>query len=234
MAQGAPFFKMMALANDGNLILSTGQYGVVGESKAYIYWADTGTLEPFRSFFSTLYSTNDTNMSTLAASADGSHVFGVEGGESPPPPLLVYTPGKQVFAKSTISASESGLPVIMDSSANRFAVFSGSSAGLPVYDSTYAQVGLLPPPANFTISWRYFVINPQGTRAYVLTSDQKLSAYDISTPVGLGTFPQVGAPASVALASTNQSSGLLSEISPDGGTIFFADDTGITVVPTPH
>jgi hypothetical protein len=126
------------------------------------------------------------------------------------------------------------MPIVMDSSANRFAAFGGTSAGLPVYDSTYAQVGLLPLPANFTISLRYTVINPQGTRAYVLTSDQKLSTYDISASVGLGTFPQVGASASVTFASTNPSSGLLSEISPDGGTLFFADDTGIAVVPTPH
>jgi hypothetical protein len=184
---------------------------------------------PYANFFSALYSGNDSNVSTIAASADGSRVFGAEGFSSTPSPLLAYTSTKQIFARTTVNEMQlPGQPVAVDSSANRLVVQSGTTQGLQVFDSSYSAIGSIAVPA------RLVVVNPQGTRAYLFTDDHMLFTYDISAPV-TGGFSQAGASIPVTLPSTtDQAPAVLSAISPDGGTIFVAAYGGLAVVPSPH
>jgi hypothetical protein len=228
-SQDASFFKMLALANDGNIVVATGKAGTLGDMKAYFYSASTGTVVPFTNFFSSLYSMNDSNLSTIAASADGSHVFGAGGFSTTPLPLLAYTPTKQIFARTTVNEMQpSGQTVAVDSSASRLVVQSGTTQGLQVFDSSYTALGSIP------VAARLVVVNPQGTRAYLFTDGHGLFTFDISAPVS-GGFPQVGASIPVTLPSTtDQAPAVLSAISPDGGTIFVAAYGGLALVPGPH
>jgi hypothetical protein len=227
-AQRAPFFKMLALANDGNIILAAGAAGTNGFQKAFLYSPGSGTIAPFTNFFAGLQSSGDSNDSTIVASADGSHVFGTESGFTDGQPVLAYTTAKQTFAQTTVSANQlSQQPAALDSSVNRLAVNSGTAAGIQVYDSSYKLIGAIP-------AARHLLLNPQGTRAYTFTDTHFLMTYDISAPAAGGGFSQVGAAIPQSLPSQSDFPAVLSAISPDGGTIFLVSDGGVAIVPAPQ
>jgi hypothetical protein len=218
-----PFFKMLALSNDGNIIITSGEISVSGDLDAYLYSAATGTIAPFANFSALLYSLNDDNVSTIRASADGSHVFGINGGTSPASKALIYTTATQVFMQAPFAAA--GGYAALDSSASKVAVY--TNTGMSVYDSSNKLLG------SIAISPLVLVINPQGTRAYAFTFDRLMITYDLTSATGGGALAQAGASVSQQLPTANEAAVILSAISPDGGTIFLASDAGIRVVPTP-
>jgi hypothetical protein len=224
---GTPFFKMLALANDGNVIITSGGIGVSGPLDAYLYSAATGTVAPFANYSAPLYSLGDGNVSTIRASADGSHVFGINGGTSPASKALIYTTATQTFTQAPFTA-DAGYEqrAALDNSASKVAVY--SDTGMNVYDSSNKLLG------SISITPLVLVINPQGTRAYAFTFDRFLNTYDLTTATGGSALAQVGASVSQQLPTANEAAVILSTISPDGTTIFLASDAGIAVVPTPH
>jgi hypothetical protein len=223
---GTPFFKMLALSNDGNIIINSGQISVSGDLNAYLYSPTTGTVAPFANFSALLYSLGDGNVSTIRASADGSHVFGINGGTFPFSKALIYTAATQVFTQVPFTA-DAGYEqrAALDSSANKVAVY--TNTGMNVYDSSNKLLG------SISITPLVLVINPQGTRAYAFTFDRFLIAYDLTSATGGSALAQVGASVSQQLPTANEAAVILSAISPDGATIFLASDAGIAVVPAP-
>jgi len=86
------------------------------------------------------------------------------------------------------------------------------------HDHTTPRIGLV-------------VLNPQGTRAYVLRGDNTLHTHALDQPTVDGAFVEVGSPVTIT-PPTQQSLALIATMTPDGRTLFIGGNRGVLVIPT--
>jgi len=220
---GSPYLKLMALANDGNALIATGAISVTGYQNAFLYSSTGGTFTQLPMNLA-LYSSGQGGSPNIVASADGSRLLASQSGLSPPASLFQYSAATGRVTATSVNINEyPDQPAALDNSASKIIAYAGGTNN--VYDATYALLGTLPGSA------RLIVVKPDGTRAYGWNQDSTLHSYDLTAPTVGGAFPQVGAAVTVSTPASNGSATLRSAITPDGGTLFVAGDTGVAVVP---
>ena len=206
-------FRGIAMANDGNALLTT-----------------AFPAHPQASSSVWLYSVRDAKIALLAsvgfvaatpgASADGSRVvFSVGGPAGTGLGAGQYNSSTGVLSfVDTLSAQNSFRPKL-DRRASR--ILANGSA---VLDSNYSVLG------NLAAASTAVAFSPDGTRAYQYVSGATLHTYDLTAAPVSGFFPEIfgGTP----LPSDPGANSVMT-VSPDGGTLFIAGSDAIVVVPAP-
>jgi len=224
---GSKYLYTFALANDGNGIVTVAGVGTTGPMSPYLY-APTAPGSfialPTGLLLNTSY-IGGTPM--LASSADGSLLLAAQTGVSPPQPVLQYNPATTLVSATSVSINQvPGEPPVMDAGAAKRVVYDGRVNS--VYDSNYRLLGNIPGVV------RVLSINRQGTRVYALTQDSTLHTYDLTATTVNGNYPEIGSGSAQTVPASNSSIILRLEITPDGGTLFLAGDTGVAVIPAPN
>jgi hypothetical protein len=220
LAAGAPtsapfssafFLRGVALANDGNAILTTGVNGGTGFSDVYRYSVGDGLFSaPVGSLYSAI----------SGASADGSRAVFVQGGLSPPQNVFQYSASNSALSSVNLPLAQLLRGSVLDRRATRI-VLNGNL----VYDASFQQLGKIPGSSAVALS-------PDGSKAYAYTSGTLLNTYDLNGTLDLnGFFPEIGPPGTT-LASDPGSNPVIT-ISPDGGFLFIAGSDAIVVLPAP-
>lgn len=224
-ATGSPYFTGMALANDGYALVSSGILNATGGTATYLYSSSTTTFIPLAASL-TLYSWPFGGSPALSVSADGSLVLAAQTGLSPTPPVFQYSPQTTLLTQSRINVNQlSGQPAAMNSSAAKRVVYDINTNS--VYDSSYTLLGKIPGAV------RVLTVNRQGTRVYALNQDSTLHTYDLTAATVGGNYPEVGSGSTQTVPVSGGGVAVRMTISPDGGTLFLAGDTGVAVIPAP-
>ena len=169
----------------------------------------------------------------VVASADGSVVLAAPSfpGSSG---TVAYDPVKGLYGpigEFILQADDQ--PPATDNS-GRHVVFTENNQSV-VLDATagYGAPGYLAAPSAGATA-QVVLVNPQGTRAYVLQSDATLHSIDLTaTPAGAPlAYPEVGTGVAQPIPST-VSPILRTAVTADGKTLFIAGDAGVAVIPAP-
>jgi len=207
------FFKNLAVANDGNAIVTTGYPGSIS-TPLYLYAARSP------GFFQTPTSPTLDN-STAGASGDGS-IIAIEQGDpalAAVPNAYQYVAASQTFAATSPSFYQNSIAPALDRAATRI-VFNGTN----VYDGNYNLLGTLP---GTTLA---VVVSPDATRAYMFDSTaSQILSFDLTATPGGGAYPQLAS----AAPAGSLGSGVRMAISPDGATLFLAGTGGVAIQPHP-
>lgn len=217
-------FKNIAMANDGNAIVTTGE-NVIGYTDLYVYGTGISSfvLIPTGTFTSYI----GLYHGTPAASADGSRVVLIQGDSSliTTPPVNQYLATSSSLVGTSLSLNQStGVvsPLVapaIDRAGTRMVL-----TGTKVYDNNYTLLGTLP---STTLS---VVLKPDATRAYTYDSSGRVRTFDLTgTPNG-GAYTEVGTGTTLA---ANPGAGVKMAITPDGGALFLAGGDSIVVLPAP-
>ncbi len=207
---GFEFLKDIVVPNDGKALITTGVNGS-GFSDFYFY----STLGP------TLTHGSGPYFGVPGISGDGSLTVIVQGGLSPPAPVLKYLASTDTFAAAGIDLA-GVTPPALDRTGTRIVL-----ERTRVVDGTFAALGALPATTLAA------VLKADGSRAYTFDSSGSLRTFDLSGAApGTGVvYPEV-LPATT-LAGSPGTTGVKMVISPDGGTIFLAGDARIVIQTTP-
>jgi hypothetical protein len=227
------YAKLIAFANDGNAVIATGNVGQIGDTDAVLYapatasaaatFADLGSLNY-------LFSTFDTGSPELVAAADGSVVIATQQGA----PVLQYSPTTGVLSATPIHVSGvsqvSGEPAALDRHGTKIVSYDGTTNN--VYNGSFTFLGTLPVTAPATTL--VIVVNPQGSRAFELNSDNTLHSFDLTgTPTNGGAFTEVGSGVVQQAPVASNQPALRTAVTPDGATIFIAGNQGVAVISAP-
>ena len=207
------FLKNLAVANDGNAVVTTG-YNGSSNTQTYLY----ATRSPAFSQPATAPSMDN---STPGGSADGSSIVLAQGSPALASATGVYRylAASQTFSVTGVSLNQNSIAPALDRAATRI-VLNGTN----VYDAGYNFLGTLP---STTLA---VVVKPDATRAYTFDSAaSQVLSFDLTASPAGGAFPQVGATAPAGDPGT----GVRMAISPDGGTLFLAGNNQIAVQPAP-
>jgi hypothetical protein len=209
------FFKGLAVANDGNAVLSSG-FARGGASYIWSYLVRDPKI--------TIISSISLVFGTPGASADGSRVVFTEGDpQFPNLNIAQYKSADSSLSFANFSVAQNGVRPKLDRKASRIVL-----NGYIVLDSDYHVVGNLPEVALGTTA--AVAVSPDGTRAHQYLSGTVVHTYDLTvTPTG-ATFPEIG---SGTVLPSDPGSNPVMTVSPDGGTLFIAGSDGIVVVPVP-
>lgn len=229
----APYLSRFAFANDGTALVGTGEWDSQAATDGYLYDVTSGSFTDLGHAYQFMYS-EDGSGTPVVASADESVVLaapsfpGSSGSVAYNPITGLYGP---VFGFVTQATDQ---PPATDNSGSHV-VFTESNQS-PVADANngYSVAGYLAGPtagANVQV----VLVNPQGTRAYVLQSDATLHSIDLTaTPAGAPlTYPELGSAVAQAIPST-ASTILRTATTADGNTLFIAGDAGVAVIPAPQ
>lgn len=220
-------------------IITTAAVGTISsEPLTYYYNINTGAYFPVTIPFGQL------EPSEVAGTADGSRLIAQVPGITPPQQILDYAAST---SKRTYTALSGGIGGIASSSnASRIVVSSSTNVSpARVYASDYGitangatqPLGTIPLniPLNTSDLSQDFVaiiVNPQGTRAYVLRANGTLHSYALDQPTtSTGDYPEVGNGISVVIPNNASANQVRTAITPDGSTLFFAGNQGVLVVP---
>jgi hypothetical protein len=210
---GVEYLKNSAMTNDGKMLITPGVYGS-GSMALRSYDLRSASLSKVGS-----YPVNYLYEGTPAASLDGSRVVIVQGSVSPAPAVLQYDTSTGGLAATGINLNQFGAAAL-DRTGSHI-VLNGSL----VFNKSFVQIGSIPCGSMQT------VLAPDGLRAYCYNSSVgTLHSYDLSVSPVAGVFPEIGAGITLA-----KNPGALSKmtVSPDGGTLFIAGQSGIVVQPLP-
>ncbi len=207
------FLDQLAIANDGNAIVTTGIFGS-GFTESFKYSIANGTFTQSEYF----------SIGRVRGSADGSRLVVTQNGVSPSQPVFVYNASSGTLSPSSLSLT--GTVPALDRRATRLL-----PDGFSIYDGNFQLLGTIdgvsPAPT----------LSPDGLRAYVgdrLSADHTtfvplvLRAYDLTAPVA-GKFLQIGTGTSLP----SDTGAAIITVSPDGGSVFIAGSDSIVVVPKP-
>jgi hypothetical protein len=204
-----PFFLSgLALANDGNALITAGVNGS-GFSDAYRYSIRDGLFSPPVGNFS---------FATAAASADGSRVVFVQNGVSPAQNVYQYLASNTSLAPVNLPLNRLLARPALDRRATRI-VLNGNL----VYDADYQFLGSIPGSSAV-------VLSPDGARVYAYSNGTVMRTYNLAASPVAGVFPEFGP--ETTLPSDPGATPVMT-VSPDGGTLFIAGSDGIVVVPAP-
>ncbi|MHB8453103.1 MAG: SMP-30/gluconolactonase/LRE family protein [Acidiferrobacterales bacterium] len=216
------FFKNLAVANDGNAIITTGYPGSLA-TPLYLFSA----RNPGNGFYQISTSPALDN-STPGVSSDGS-IVAFEQGDSTlasAPSAYQYAAATQTFSATSAAVNQNLIPPALDRSATHI-VLNGTN----VYDSNYNLLGTLP------ASTLAVVLSPDGSTAYTFDSvASQILCYNLTASPGGSQFPPCAsvAPVTATVTGNPGSVGAVRmAITPDGGTLFLAGSNGIMVVNPP-
>ena len=208
-------FKNLAVANDGNAIVTTGN-GSSASTPLYLFAARNPA-------FTQNSTTPSLDNATPGASADGSVVALQQGDPSlaSTPPVYQYTASSEAFAATPAATNQGTIAPALDQSATRIVL-----NGIDVYDGSFALLGTLPSPTP-TLA---VVVSPNADCAYTFDSSGQILAFNLTASMSGGPYPQAGA---TSVSSPGTGGAVKMAISPDGGTLFLAGSSQIVVVPAP-
>ncbi len=218
-------FKNLAVANDGNAIITTGNGLLVSTATPlYLYAARSPA-------FTQSSTTPSLDNATPGASADGS-IIALEQGDASAatvPDAYQYTAASETFAATSAainaynSTIQNSIAPALDRSATHI-VLNGTN----VYGNGFNFLGTLP---STTLA---VVVNPDASCAYTFDSSNggQILTFNLATSPGGGAFSQVGT--GLTLTSSPGTGGMIKmAISPDGGTLFIAGSSQIVIEPSP-
>jgi hypothetical protein len=200
------FLSGLALANDGNALITTGVNGS-GFFDAYRYSIRDGLFSPPVGNFS---------FATAGASTDGSRVVFVQSGVSPAQSVYQYLASDASLAPVNLPLNRLLAGPALDRRASRI-VLNGNL----VYGANYQLLGSIPGSSAVALS-------PDGSKAHAYSSGTMMHTYNLTSAVA-GVFPEITATTLPSDPGPNP----VMTISPDGGTLFIAGSDGIVVVPAP-
>jgi IPT/TIG domain-containing protein/BACON domain-containing protein len=204
---GTNFLDRLAVANDGNALVTEGFFGS-GFVPMFKYSIATGT------FTSSLFGGGGGfSLPNLGGSADGSRLVVTQNGVSPPQAVYVYNASTSTLLATSLELN-ANFPVL-NRNGTRISI-----SGFSIYDANLQLLGTI--PGSQTLS-------PDGLRAYA-ADHTVLHTYDLgATPVA-GVFPELGTGTTLP---GDPGPNTAMTVSPDGGTLFIAGSDAIVVVPTP-
>ncbi len=213
-APAGVYLKNLAVANDGNAIVTTGN-GSSASTPLYLF----AVRDPA---FTQNSTTPSLDNATPGASADGSVVALQQGDPSlaSSPPVYQYTASSETFASTAAAINQGTIAPALDQSATRIVL-----SGIDVYDSSFTLLGKLP---SKTLA---VVVSPNADCAYTFDSSGQILAFNLITGMSGGPFPQAGATTPVSSPGTGGA--VKMAISPDGGWLFLAGSSQIVVAPAP-
>jgi len=199
-------FTGIAFSNTGLGLLSVRNPRFTGFTPLYFYNIVDDSFTRGRSYYGI----------SLGASRDGSRVIFGEGGITSPD-VFYYDASTGIVNNTLLTTGAT--KVVIDRRATR-------SIHTPrdVYGSTFMLQGSL---GNSVVAR---TISDDGTRAYVLRTDNAVYIYDLTAPSGTG-FTQVGA----AITLTDLPGGSLPQIaiSIDGNTLYIIGNASFIIQPVP-
>jgi hypothetical protein len=230
---GAPYLSRFAFANDGTALVGTGEWASQAPTDAYLYDVTTGSFTDLGHAYQFMYS-EDGSGTPLVASADGSLELGApsfpgsSGSVAYNPITGLYGPVVGFITQATDqppATDNTGTHVVFTESNQSPVVNANSAFGVTGY--------LAGPSASANV--QVVLVNPQGTRAYVLQSDATLHSIDLTaTPAEAPlTYPELGTGVAQSIPSTT-SPILRTAVTADGKTLFIAGDAGVAVIPAPQ
>jgi len=221
----------IAIANNGMALIRGGTEGVTGPNPMYYFSTQERSFRAIRTgLFKGEYARG------LLGSDDGSRIFGSVTNILPSQPLLRYDASTTL--RTHRLASDGRFPTIATRDAAKIVV-NPRGEGYPLHHRVHSAhddtlLGVLPGPVNYddtTSRIRLVVLNPQGTRAYVLRDDNTLHTHALDQPTVSGAFVEVGSPVTIT-PPTQQALELLATMTPDGRTLFIGGNRGVLVIPT--
>lgn len=218
---GSAGLKSLAIANDGNAIVTSGENLGSGNSTLYVF--GTGNS----SFLSVPNTPGFFGLSkaTAAASGDGSRVVLLQRDATIDSNVYQYRASPSALSATGLMLDQFGgshiVPTAVDRAGTRIVM-----QGTRVYDKDYVLLGTLP---STTIA---VVLKPDGTRAYTFDDSGRVRTWDLTVnPVGAGAFSEIGSPGVTPTADPGFNAKIA--ITPDGGTLFLAGGDRIVVMPVP-
>jgi hypothetical protein len=208
----------LSFANDGNAVISTRPPGSGGQNFTYLFaWKTNQALVR-----TTHYGFGD----VTAGSADGSAVFVGSSAFDASTGVFRNMQGPiGSFGCFDVCGGYEISPASVDRAGNRIL------AGTEVGNREGMRLGQLNTNANGNLAG---VINPQGTRAYVLDNTYRLHTFDLTSAPVNGQYPEIGAPIAVPSGMPLTYSRTRMDISLDGRTGFLGTYYGVRVVPLPN
>jgi len=207
----SPFLDQLAVANDGNAMVTTGISGS-GFTQTFRYSVADRTFTSSDSLF----------LAHVGGSADGSLLVLPQNSSSA---VFKYNASTSTFSPTTLFQVASFAS--LDRSASRILL-----SGFSVYDSGFqllGNVGGSSPESQ--------ALSPDGTRAYAadrisggIFVPTRLRTFDLTATPVAGQFPELGSSPTALLSDTGRA---VTTVSPDGGTVFIAGTDSIVVVPAP-
>lgn len=236
------YLKQLAVANDGNVAVTTGYDLGSGSSILYFYSISQSTFS-MPTFMGGGSIIRLLNYATTGASGDGSTLAMVEANLTPDQSVARYaasngtlTSTSQLLHYITLDRKQNINGPVFDRTGSRVAVANFTNNYVfPVYDANSNMLGLL--PSNTAA----FVISPDGTRAYTIEMNPncRIRAFDLVNTFG-GNIPLTeiinsGYPTATVFCPANGTpvTDIRLLVSPDGGTLFMAGNVQVVIVPLP-
>jgi hypothetical protein len=229
---GSAYLVGFAFANDGTALVATAYLGQNSLADTYVYSVAAGTFTDLGG--TTQLPTDPSGVGAgLVASADGSLVVATQPDTFRFPKALEYNPEKALVSPVvfTIQQFPGSHPAALDAGARRIATTDQNN--LSICDAAANFLGYLN-TIGFGLQ-RVVVVNPQGSRAFVLTAQDMLLSFDLSaTPSGApASYPAIG-PAIAQAVPALISQYLRTAVTPDGATLFIAGDGGVAIIAAPN
>ena len=229
--------KGLALANDGNVVVTTGlASGFTGSSQLYLY-------SPAQSSFTQAQVTgagfSQFYHAVAGAPANGAYVIILQGFLSPAQPVYRYNASTRTLASTGFPIShgkpalaENGNVPAFDRAGSRMIVPEATASNVPVFDMSFELRGALP---STTVA---YAVGPDAQRAYALVRESGtclLRAYTLggvaagSTAV-LTEITNAIVPATITCPTTGGFNERKMVLTPADDTAFIAGELGIAVV----
>lgn len=234
----------LAITNDGTAIITARYTDDTSGGPAYSWYYSfaAGTFAPIEPFvnFNLFALGTGGDSAQITATADGSRALlsSVPNLLNQAFPILTFDASVSRMSVSTMTfIEEDSRWVAADGAGDRLIPQVGSQfTAYNVYDASYNLLGTIPYPDNGAYPALQVLLNPQGTRAYLMINQQVvpymvIRAYDLTASVAGGAFPQVGADIAMTYPVQENPGSLRGTVSPDGTTLFVAGDQGLEVVP---
>lgn len=231
------YLNGVAVANDGNAIITTGYKYGTGATSLYLYAAAQSVFSTPSLGGTFPYTTNSFYYATAGASGDGGAVAIMEP-LAPAQPIFKYDASTGILAASSSNLSPyySGVFVPAFDRAGSRMVMASNNSSLPdyaVYNAYYTRLGTLPSTTDA------YVVAPEGARAYTFennTSVCRVRAFDLASTPASQTLPMkeivTGFPISIPCAGDLPNK-IAMVVNSANDTLFIAGTLLINIVPLP-
>ena len=224
------YLKSVAVANDGNAVVTTGYKNGSGSTQLYLYSGVSGFSTP------ALAGTSPFNIfyyAMPAASGDGATVVIAQPGLTPATPFYRYLASPGTLAPTNHSLEHREIPPVLDRTGSRMvttSIIGTFTVTFDAYDSNFAHLGSLPTTTGA------YAVKPDGSRAYTFennTGTCQVRAFDLVNIADPLTEIGTGFPITIPCAGDALPPNVKMIVDPAGDTLFLAGKTQIVVVPLP-
>jgi hypothetical protein len=216
--------QRLALGNDGQAIITT--TGGPFLSPALLYSVANGSFATLNN--AGQLQAND-DAAALVATANGAHIFATQSVAGAA--VLDYDSADSVVSERALTIRHSAnQSVAVDQNATRSIAFNELPNSATIRDGKFAvlaRLGSEDLPAFYT---RAAAVNRNGTRAVVLEGSGKFYFFDLTAPAIKGVARQSRTPLSLDFISAT-SNGTRTAMTADGQVAFFANTSGVAIVP---